>query len=67
MSKRTGSHPDKALSALKVRQVTKAGKNADGNGLHLIVDSSGSKRWMLRVVIQGRRLTWVWGVWDLLH
>ncbi|MEH6726403.1 MAG: integrase arm-type DNA-binding domain-containing protein, partial [Hyphomicrobiales bacterium] len=49
MAKRTGSHPDKALSALKVRQVTKPGKYADGNGLYLVVDGSGAKRWLLRL------------------
>jgi integrase len=55
MPKSTGKHPDKALSALKVRQLTKAGRYADGNGLYLIVDPSGAKRWVLRTVVQGRR------------
>jgi integrase len=55
MPKQTGLHPDKALSAVKVRQVTKAGKYADGNGLYLVVDKTGAKRWLLRIVIQGRR------------
>lgn len=55
MPKQKGLHPDKALSALKVRQVSKAGKYADGNGLYLVVDKTGSKRWLLRIVIQGKR------------
>lgn len=55
MAKRTGSHPDKALSALKVRQVAKSGKYADGNGLYLVVDASGAKRWLLRMMVRGRR------------
>ena len=55
MSKRTGSHPDKELSALKVRQVTKPGRYPDGNGLYLVVSNTGAKRWLLRVVVQGRR------------
>jgi len=32
-----------------------AGRYADGNGLYLIVEPSGSKRWLLRTVVQGRR------------
>jgi hypothetical protein len=28
---------------------------ADGNGLYLVVDPTGAKRWMLRTVIQGNR------------
>lgn len=55
MSKRSGSHPDKELSALKVRQVTKPGRYSDGNGLYLVVSNTGAKRWLLRVVVHGRR------------
>jgi integrase len=47
-------HPEKALTAVKIRNA-KAGTHADGNSLYLVVDESGSKRWMLRTVIQGRR------------
>ena len=53
--KAIGKHPDRALSAVKVRQVTKPGRYADGNGLYLVVDPSGAKRWLLRIVVQGRR------------
>ena len=31
------------------------GWHADGNGLYLVIESSGAKRWMQRLVIQGRR------------
>ena len=55
MSKRQGQHPDKELSALKVRQVTRPGRYPDGNGLYLVVSSNGAKRWLLRVVVHGRR------------
>lgn len=48
-------HPDKALTAVHVRNVKKPGKYADGNGLYLVVDPSGAKRWMLRTVILGKR------------
>jgi integrase len=48
-------HPDKVLTAIKVRSTTKPGRYADGNGLYLIVDPSGAKRWVLRTIVQGRR------------
>ncbi|MEQ9642775.1 MAG: integrase arm-type DNA-binding domain-containing protein [Alphaproteobacteria bacterium] len=50
-----GPHPDKALSAAKVRSITLAGRYADGNGLYLVVDPSGAKRWLLRTVVRGKR------------
>jgi len=53
--KNTGPHPHKALSATAVRTLKKPGSYADGNGLYLIVDDSGSKRWILRTVVQRKR------------
>jgi integrase len=50
-----GRHPDKKLTAVRVRSLTVPGRYADGNGLYLVVDKSGSKRWILRLVVQGRR------------
>ena len=50
-----GKHPEKALTALKIRSLKEPGCYADGNGLCLVVDPSGAKRWMLRTVVQGRR------------
>jgi integrase len=47
-------HPEKFLTATKIRNA-KPGSYCDGNGLYLITDESGAKRWMLRIVIQGRR------------
>src|SRR5687768_14516486 len=55
MLKRRGKHPEKALSAVEVRALKKPGRYADGNGLYLVVEDSGAKRWVLRTVIQGRR------------
>lgn len=52
---RTGRHPDKALSAVKVRAISKPGRYADGSGLYLEVDPSGARRWFLRTMVQGRR------------
>jgi integrase len=50
-----GRHPEKALSAIGIRSLSKPGRYADGNGLYLIVDPSGAKRWVLRTVVHGRR------------
>lgn len=50
-----GKHPDKALTAVRVRQLKEPGRYADGNGLYLVVDPSAAKRWLLRLVVQGRR------------
>jgi integrase len=48
-------HPDKALTAVHVRNIKTRGKYCDGNGLYLVVDPSGAKRWMVRTVILGKR------------
>ncbi len=48
-------HPDKALTAVKVRTLKKPGRYADGNGLYLVVAPSGAKRWILRTVARGKR------------
>lgn len=53
--KPTGKHPEKKLSAVRVRTLTAPGRYADGNGLYLVVDPSRSKRWVLRTVVAGRR------------
>jgi integrase len=53
--KRRGQHPQKILTPTRIRALSGAGRYADGNGLYLVVDPSGAKRWVLRTVIQGRR------------
>lgn len=45
----------KPLTALAVRQLTKPGRYSDGNGLYLVIDPSGARRWLLRIVVQRRR------------
>ncbi len=45
----------KPLTALAVRQLTAPGRYSDGNGLYLVVDPSGARRWLLRIVVQRRR------------
>lgn len=50
-----GKHPDKALTSVQVRALKTPGRYADGNGLYLVVEPTGSKRWLLRIIVQGRR------------
>ncbi len=52
--KRRGRHPDKAISAAFVRSAP-PGRHADGNGLYLFVQPSGTRSWVQRLVIRGRR------------
>ena len=51
-------HPHKALTARAV-QAARPGDHtrriADGGGLYLLVSPSGSKSWVLRTVVQGKR------------
>ena len=53
-TKRRGRHPHKALSAAFVRTAP-PGRHADGNGLYLFVQPTGTRSWVQRVVIRGRR------------
>ncbi|MXZ72414.1 MAG: tyrosine-type recombinase/integrase [Acidobacteria bacterium] len=53
-TKRRGRHPEKALSAAFVRSAP-PGRHADGNGLYLFVQSTGTRSWVQRIVIRGRR------------
>ncbi len=51
-------HPEKALSTRAVqtaRPRDRARRIADGGGLYLFVAPSGSKSWVLRTVVKGRR------------
>jgi hypothetical protein len=53
--KPTGRHLEKRLSAAAVRAIKTPGLHADGNGLYLKVDPSGARRWIQRLVVEGRR------------
>ena len=54
-SKPRGRHPEHALSTAFVRNVSRAGRYCDGNGLYLEVKPSGTRSWIQRLVIRGRR------------
>src|SRR5215212_86920 len=55
VSKRKGRHPKEALTGDFVHGVKVPGFFADGNTLYLRVDSAGRKRWISRMVVQGKR------------
>ncbi|WP_091722791.1 tyrosine-type recombinase/integrase [Methylobacterium phyllostachyos] len=52
---KSGRHPEKKLTAIGVRNLREPGRYTDGGGLYLVVDPSGAKRWVQRIVVQGRR------------
>jgi integrase len=43
------------LTAVAVKQMKTPGRHSDGNGLYLVVDASGARRWLLRTYVHGRR------------
>lgn len=45
------------LSPAFVSKTKQPGRYADGNGLYLLVEPSGSRRWEQRIVIRGKRRT----------
>jgi integrase len=53
--KPTGRHQEKRLTALSIRNIKEPGFYGDGNGLYLKVDASGARRWIQRIVINGKR------------
>ena len=53
-TKPRGRHPYQALSAAFIRTAP-PGRHADGNGLYLFVQPSGTRSWIQRLVIRGRR------------
>ena len=50
-----GRHPHNALTPAFVRNVSRAGRYCDGNGLYLDVRPTGSRGWIQRLTIRGRR------------
>ena len=49
------SNQQNRLTAVGVRNQKAPGRYPDGNGLYLFVRPSGSKQWIVRVMVQGRR------------
>ena len=55
MPKLTGKHKFNRLSDIQVRKLTLKGRYGDGLGLNLVVTASGSKQWVLRTMVNGKR------------
>ena len=53
-TKPRGRHPDKALSAAFIRAAP-PGRHCDGQGLYLVVQPTGTRSWVQRIVIRGRK------------
>ena len=53
-TKPKGRHPHNALAAAFVRTAP-VGRHADGNGLYLYVQRTGTRSWIQRLVIRGRK------------
>ena len=53
-TKPNGCHPHKALSAAFVRSAP-PGRHCDGNGLYFYVQRTGTRSWIQRLVIRGRK------------
>ena len=43
------------LTALVARALSRPGRHGDGDGLYLHVTPAGSKSWVQRIVVDGRR------------
>ena len=54
-TKPSGRQPRHALSTAFVRNVAQAGRYCDGDGLYLDVQQTGTRSWVQRLVIRGRR------------
>ena len=50
-----GQHPHHALTPAFVRNVSRSGRYCDGQGLYLDVRPTGSRGWIQRLTIRGRR------------
>lgn len=48
---------ERKLNALSVKRLAKPGRHADGSGLYLNVEKTGSKNWLLRVTVKGKART----------
>ena len=61
-----GQHPHNELTPAFVRNVSRAGRYCDGNGLYLDVRPTGSRGWIQRLTIRGRRTEFGLGGYPLV-
>jgi hypothetical protein len=50
-----GRRPEKVLNAAFVKSVQEPGKYFDGHGLYLRVEPNGTRFWVQRIAIRGKR------------
>jgi hypothetical protein len=43
------------LTVKAIDAISKPGRYRDGSGLYLVADNKTAKRWLLRIMVQGRR------------
>jgi len=55
MNKPAGRHKAQQLTVKAIEAISKPGRYGDGGGLYLVVDNKSAKRWLLRVMVHGRR------------
>ena len=55
MGGKTGPHTVQRLSAVKVERLKEPGMYPDGKGLYFRIKPTGSKGWILRYQLDGRR------------
>lgn len=51
-----GAHVHHKLSAVRIKALKAPGKYEDGGGLRLVIGPTGTKRWVVRNTVAGRRL-----------
>jgi integrase len=55
MPKPKERHKHNRLTDLKVRKLSEKGRYGDGLGLYLVVTQAGTKQWLLRIMVNGKR------------
>lgn len=55
MNKPTGRHKSQQLTVKAIEGISAPGRYPDGGGLYLVADNKSAKRWLLRIMVQGKR------------
>ena len=54
--KKSGPHPVKALSHLKIQSDLPPGRYADGNGLYIVITKAKTRQWIARFTFEHKRM-----------
>lgn len=55
MNKPAGRHKAQQLTVRAIDAISQPGRYADGGGLYLVADNKSAKRWLLQIMVQGKR------------